>query len=188
MEQITDLLRAVKNLDQRLRTMERSSLGGGGGSIESAYPIGSIYISVVSTNPNTLFGFGTWVAFGAGKTLVGLDSGDTDFDTVEETGGSKTPALPAHTHTYSGTTGNDINMVGPITSHGDGTVSSGEAWVNIGNAGLVYIYSGKRRRHAFGTFAHQHNFSGTSSSASSGNQTNGNLPPYIVTYMWKRTA
>jgi hypothetical protein len=70
-----------------------------------AYPIGSIYTSTVSTNPNTFFG-GTWVAFGAGKVLVGLDAADTDFDLAEETGGAKTHTLttsemPAHTHTQT---------------------------------------------------------------------------------------
>ena len=68
-----------------------------------AYPIGSIYTSTVATNPNTFFG-GTWVSFGAGKVLVGLDAADTDFDLSEETGGAKTHTLttnemPAHTHT-----------------------------------------------------------------------------------------
>jgi len=70
----------------------------------AAYPVGSIYLNAsVSTNPATLLGFGTWVAFGAGRVPIGLDSGDTDFDTVEETGGSKTHTLteaemPSHTH------------------------------------------------------------------------------------------
>ena len=71
--------------------------------LKKVYPVGCIYTSTVSTNPNTLFGFGTWSAFGAGRTLVGIDSGDTDFDTVEETGGAKTHTLtvaemPAHRH------------------------------------------------------------------------------------------
>jgi microcystin-dependent protein len=52
-------------------------------------------------------GFGTWAAFGAGRVLVGLDAGDVDFDTVEETGGAKTHTLtvdemPSHTHTQAG--------------------------------------------------------------------------------------
>ena len=51
----------------------------------------------------TLLGFGTWTAFGTGRTIVGVDSSDTDFDAVRETGGSKTHTLtiaelPAHTH------------------------------------------------------------------------------------------
>lgn len=72
--------------------------------LKKVYPVGSIYINAsVSTNPATLLGFGTWSAFGAGRTLVGIDSGDTDFDTVEETGGAKTHTLsvaemPSHTH------------------------------------------------------------------------------------------
>ena len=73
--------------------------------LEKVYPVGSIYINAsISTNPATLLGFGTWVAFGAGKVIVGLDSSDTDFDTAEETGGAKTHTLttseiPSHTHT-----------------------------------------------------------------------------------------
>ena len=71
--------------------------------LQSAYPVGAVYISVVATNPATLFGFGTWSAFGAGRVMVGLNAADTDFDTVEETGGAKTHTLttaemPAHTH------------------------------------------------------------------------------------------
>ena len=70
---------------------------GSGGTIPSArlgnaWPIGAVFISVVSTNPNTLLGYGTWAAIGAGRVLVGRDAGDADFDTAEETGGAKTVA------------------------------------------------------------------------------------------------
>tara|TARA_B110000967_G_scaffold182940_1_gene201237 strand:+ start:239 stop:859 length:621 start_codon:yes stop_codon:yes gene_type:complete len=51
-----------------------------------AYPVGSVYTSVVATNPATLLGVGTWVSFGAGRVLVGLNASDTDFDTSQETG------------------------------------------------------------------------------------------------------
>lgn len=71
-----------------------------------AYPVGAVYISVDFTPPSTLFG-GTWERFGKGRTLVSLDSEDTDFDTAEETIGAKTHTLditeiPSHTHTISG--------------------------------------------------------------------------------------
>ncbi len=58
------------------------------------YPVGSIYISVNSTNPGTSLGVGTWVAFGAGRVPVGFDAGQIEFDTDEQTGGSMT-ATPA---------------------------------------------------------------------------------------------
>ena len=57
--------------------------------LETVYPVGSVYTNkTVSTNPATLFGFGTWTAI-AGRVVVGLDAGQTEFDTAGETGGAK---------------------------------------------------------------------------------------------------
>ncbi len=86
--------------------------------------IGGIYVSIVSTNPATLLGYGTWAAFGAGRFLVGIDAGDADFDTVEETGGAKT-----HKHSVdvaainSGVPSATVDAViaGGTTAVGDGT-------------------------------------------------------------------
>ena len=50
------------------QTSLHSHAGGGG----QAFPVGSVFISVVSTNPNTLLGYGTWSAIAAGKMLVGV--------------------------------------------------------------------------------------------------------------------
>lgn len=75
-----------------LSQTQHNQLTGGGSTslhIHEAFPIGSIYISVSSTNPATTLGYGTWTAFATGRVLVGLDLSDPDFDTVEKTGGSK---------------------------------------------------------------------------------------------------
>ena len=69
------------------------------------YPVGSIYMSVNNVNPSTYFG-GTWVAWGAGKVPVGVNTAETEFATVEKTGGAKTHTLtvaqmPSHTHTQN---------------------------------------------------------------------------------------
>jgi hypothetical protein len=72
-----------------------------GGS--EAFPVGSVFLSVVSTNPATLLGYGTWSAFGAGRMLLGWNTGDTD----EATGGAATHEHAAHSDhaalTHAGT-------------------------------------------------------------------------------------
>jgi len=105
------------------------------GLFNKIWPVGSIYTSVVSTNPNTLFGFGTWTAFGAGRVLVGIDAGQTEFDTVEETGGSKTHTLstaemPAHTH--------DVTVNGSVAAGsgpGSGATQAGETKTSTSTGG-----------------------------------------------------
>lgn len=76
--------------------------------IDNLYPVGSLYVSTLSTNPGTLIGRGTWAAFGAGRVMVGHNASDTDFDAGEETGGAKTKAISAHAGTavsaHAGTT------------------------------------------------------------------------------------
>lgn len=68
-----------------------------------AFKIGAIYINVTGVNAGTELGYGTWSAFGAGRTLVGYSAGDPDFGTGEGTCGEKTHALdateiPSHSH------------------------------------------------------------------------------------------
>lgn len=92
------------------------------------YPIGSIYMSTLPNNPSETFG-GSWVAWGNGKVPVGVDSAQTEFDTVEKTGGAKTNVLnadniPAHTHPLSLTSGS-TTASGTIGSESLSTSSAG---------------------------------------------------------------
>jgi hypothetical protein len=58
----------------------------------AAYPVGSIYLSVTGSNPAGIFG-GTWVAFGTGRMLIGVDSADPPIAIAELVGGEKTQAI-----------------------------------------------------------------------------------------------
>lgn len=127
------------------------------------YPIGSIYTNAsVATNPGTLLGFGTWVAFGAGKVMVGLDAGDEDFDTAEETGGAKTIDVE-HLHEVSIPHRGWNHMVYAGT---DGLGASS------GSSDADDAQSAAR----------------TLNSENAGSAVQSIVQPYIVVYMWKRTA
>lgn len=121
------------------------------------YPVGSIYMSVNNTNPSTFFG-GTWVSWGAGRVPVGVDTNDTDFATVEKTGGEKTHTLtvsemPSHKHT--------------VEAIGTGTTQQELTAFNAGKTSGIDSYAGT-------------DYTG-------GGQAHNNLQPYITCYMWKRT-
>lgn len=136
---------------------------------EALYPVGSIYTNASSTiNPATLLGFGTWSAFGSGRVLVGLNSGDADFDTLEETGGAKTHTLitsemPAHTHVQS----------------------TGDALFNL-PAGTANVFESRFGYNTTNDYYSSAN--GRTSSSTGGGGAHNNLQPYIVVSMWKRTA
>ena len=140
-----------------------TTLTGVTATIANAYPVGSLYMNASnSTNPATLLGFGTWSAFGAGRVLIGIDSSDTDFDTAEETGGSKTHTLteaqlPSHRHTIGS---ND-------STAGFGGAAGNQEFVQDAGSGI-------------GTPCNT-SFTGSG-------QAHTIVQPYIVVYMWKRTA
>lgn len=158
-------------------------------ALQALYPVGTIYTSVSPTNPNTLFGFGTWVAFASGKTLIGVDSSDTLFDTVEETGGNKDAVVVAHTHPSENLTGSfEIRRrQGPTSTPtssiavalGDVTISEGTLVSGTFGADTNGVES--RYQKVNMDFSHSHASTGVSG-------TNANLPPYVTVYIWKRTA
>jgi len=148
-------------------------------ALQAAYPVGTIYTSTVSTNPNTLFGFGTWVAFGAGRVLLGDGGGYS----AGATGGSADAIVVSHTHTAS------TSITDPGHTHTT-------TWNNINdfNQGSNSPGAEASPDDTQGTFNITSNSSTTGISASTSISTTGssgtgaNLQPYIVVYMWNRTA
>jgi len=153
--------------------------------VQSLYPVGSLYFNASdSTNPATLLGFGTWVAFGAGRTLIGIDAGDTDFDTAGETGGSKTAQIttdhfPTHGHSFSATTSQNGNHYHNYYTNDDstGTNYAKNAGADAGTNTLNTSTNGD----------HTHTVSGTTGNAGSGGAFSIQNK-YITVYMWQRTA
>lgn len=71
------------------------------------YYVGKLIFDTKNVNPATYLGFGTWQLWGSGRVPVGIDTSQTEFNTVEKTGGEKTHKLtlaeiPSHTHTFKG--------------------------------------------------------------------------------------
>ena len=154
-------------------------------AIVAAYPVGSIYMSTVSTNPATLFGFGTWVTYGSGRVLISQDG----TYTAGSTGGSATTTLieanlPSHSHSASSSS----SVSDPGHRH---QIGGRDSTANEGgdpNSEFVRDYP---------SVANPYSSTVTtgitvSTSTSIGNTGSGtafsNLPPYIAVYMWNRTV
>lgn len=127
------------------------------------YPIGYVITLGVNTNPATLLGIGTWTAI-AGRVIVGIDGTQTEFDTLNETGGSKSvtltsaqSGLPAHLHTVG--------------------------WASSGGSSGVNILGDPDANNS-----NQSTQNTSSNSAANAAEAHTNLQPYIVKYVWERTA
>jgi hypothetical protein len=154
-------------------------------ALQALHPIGSVYINATNaTNPGTLLGFGTWVAFGAGRVPVGFNAANPLFDTAEETGGSADSVLPTHTHTATSTS----TVTDPSHQHaapaGSFAVDTGSGSFGYGGPGPNIALFGNTALAATGITV-----ATTTTNTNAGvSATNGNYQPYITVYMWKRTA
>lgn len=156
-----------------------------GGSAGEAFPVGSVFISVVSTSPATLLGYGTWSQIAQGQFLVGQKAADADFDTAEETGGAKTHTHAAHTGIISHT--HPITDPGHVHDEYNNSATTGPnvGWgaqdTSTNTASLTGYDTGSKT-------------TGISVDAPAGavasytHDSPSHLPPYFVAYIWKRTA
>lgn len=133
--------------------------------IDVVYPVGSIYMTTSDRDPSEIFG-GTWVAWGSGRVPVGVDTSQSEFNTIEKPGGEKhhlltVDELANHAHNVIVFRG-----VGNVKGVSVSSPGSAGAWsmdtpvIEVDGAAL----------HA------------------GGDQPHNNLQPYITCYMWKRTA
>lgn len=138
---------------------------------DTYWPIGSVFLAVVATDPATLLGFGTWARIAEGQLLAGYKNGDADFGTVEGTGGAKTVTVDAHAaHTH------DVDVA---------STTSGEPSETTAVRGGTGYYA------ASPTHTHAVDPASVTSGNPSASLTHAEasiLPPYVVVYAWKRTA
>ena len=125
------------------------------------FPVGSIYLSVNNTNPSTYFD-GTWELVAQGKTLVGVDTSDSDFNTAKKTGGEKTHTL----------------TIDEMPSHNHGQSLSGTD-IDEGNAYYSWSFRDSKTRNYYGSDLAQY---------TGGGQPHNNMPPYFTCYIWLKTA
>ena len=133
------------------------------GVLDKVYPVGSIYQSTSqSTTPDALFfggsGLTTWAPVGEGKVLVGKASSGT-FDTAGDDGGVETVQLTA---AQSGLPSHSHTLLGGSFNGSSGAEPGNSRASDLGQTGTT---------------------GGTSAT-----QAHTNLQPYLVVYMWKRTA
>ena len=149
------------------------------------YPVGSIYMSVNSTSPASLFG-GTWTQL---KDRFLLGAGDTYSNGT--TGGSS--ELQSHSHSIpalSGTAASSTHshiVTTKTTSYGSGTQTNWRclSWPGTSADYTQTVYTNNGTADG----AHTHNVTtSASTSGTTGTGTGNNMPPYLTVYMWKRTA
>lgn len=158
--------------------------------VDLIYPVGSIYMSVNSTNPGTLFG-GTWTAWGQGRVPVGIGSnGETNYTKAETTGGSEN-SVANHNHNISQNTGGTFSYNNNGVIYGNGYTNapggvSGNVTLNSNwNNALGNWADGGNTQRGRDVGA---NYSIKNVVIDATGATGGNRQPFITCYMWKRTA
>ena len=176
-------------------------------SILQAYPVGSIYMSVVETNPAELFG-GTWEAIAPGRVLIGAGKYSSSIGyTAGTTGGAVRESLneinmPKHTHTVEikdkAQSHNHKNGVFDEVAPGNGPLSSNYGAIQMYPTKTQHVMSADISTYGTNTQLYMGYTSGASTThnhdATVGYYGSDNplpvglMQPYLVVYMWKRTA
>lgn len=134
---------------------------------KECYPVGSIYMSVNSTDPSTLFG-GSWERI---QDRFLLASGNSYG--AGSTGGSAKATLPSHTHTL-----------------GSGGYQLWAAKIGKGSTESGNQISGDTKYYAAATGGSTSNYKWLESVDSKGvsDVSQANMPPYLAVYVWQRIS
>lgn len=134
------------------------------------YRIGDLFLTTIADNPSSYLG-GTWELFGPGRTLVCVDTSQTEFNSVKKIGGEKTHKLTISElaeHKHEGIY--EYYSKKQISNRGDG----GGGWNNIN---ISQVTGSQDKAYSFLYTAN-----------TGGNQAHNNLQPFITCYIWIRTA
>lgn len=132
-----------------------------------AHPVGSIYVSMTSSNPGNTYG-GTWMQIAQGQTLVGVNTSDSRFNTAGTTGGVYSQALIAKIGHIDG----DLGKIG---------------WDTVGSTETSYRNCSWIRGAEYGN-VEPHAVNDATMVKTTGDAEPTTIQPYCTTYFWKRTA
>lgn len=143
--------------------------------LQMIYPVGSIYMSTANVSPATFIG-GTWTLI-QGKFLLAAGDGYTAGDTGGEASHTLTSAESGQKAITIGADGSHTHQLS--LKYRAGGVLTGNAAYFHGDG--TNVYTGFST--VADTGAHSHSISGSDATTA-----HNNMPPYLVVYVWTRTA
>ena len=176
-------------------------------SILQAYPVGSIYMSVVETNPAELFG-GTWEAIAPGRVLIGAGEYSSIVNYTAGTTGGRidriltSSNIPKHTHTVEieQTVQSHLHKNGVFdeAAAGNGPISTNYGATKLYPTATQHVMAADSSAFNTNTQLYMGNTSGASTThkhdvtvgyyGASSPTPISVVQPYLVVYMWERTA
>lgn len=141
----------------------------GSGALNAIYPVGSVYMSINSTDPGELFG-GTWEQIKDRFLLACGDNYQNGAAGGEATHTLTINEMPSHTHDVK----QRESSPAPVSSFYNNVYTEG---------GIEHVLA-QSARITINQNATDHLFN----TNTGGGQAHNNMPPYLAVYMWKRTA